>query len=352
MFSHSYRLPLLALASAALISTGALAQETDTEDDAAPEAAQEESAAPADAAAAEEWPANAPDAPEWCKSKWGPEDQIGAANLLSPELALAAAELVTEGKTYSLGVEVNKDTPAFGPRSWALVINQPGQTGGVGLGPTNTNYNDDIYMGYVGTGSQIDGLGHIGVNNVYYNCHKNSLFVQADGLTKLGIEKVPNIVTRGVVLDMTDHFGEEVLAEGTAFNSAEIQAQAEKQGVEIREGDVVLFYTGWLSLVGNDDERYITSEPGLGLDGARWLAEQNVIAVGADTWGLEVIPFEEGTGVFEVHQELIAKNGIYILENMNTEELVADGVSEFMFVLGHSKMTGGVQAIINPTAIR
>ncbi|WP_420847956.1 cyclase family protein [Nitratireductor luteus] len=300
----------------------------------------------------QEWPANAPDAPEWCKSKWGPEDQIGAANLLSPQLALAAAKLVTEGKTYSLGVEVNKNTPAFGPRSWALVINQPGQTGGVGLGPTNTNYNDDIYMGYVGTGSQIDGIGHIGINNVYYNCHKNSVFVQADGLKQLGIEKVPNIVTRGVLLDMTDHFGVEMLEEGTAFNRAEIEAQAEKQGVEIREGDVVLFYTGWLSLVGQDDKRYISAEPGLGLDGARYLAEKNVIAVGADTWGVEVIPFEEGTGVFEVHQELIPKSGIYILENMNTAEMVRDKVWEFMFVLGHSKITGGVQAIINPTAIR
>lgn len=330
MFSTTLRIPLIALASAAAMVTGALAQESDQQ----------------------EWPANAPDAPEWCKSKWGPEDQIGAANLLSPQLALAAAKLVTEGKTYSLGVEVNKNTPAFGPRSWALVINQPGQTGGVGLGPTNTNYNDDIYMGYVGTGSQIDGIGHIGINNVYYNCHKNSVFVQADGLKQLGIEKVPNIVTRGVLLDMTDHFGVELLEEGTAFNRAEIEAQAEKQGVEIREGDVVLFYTGWLSLVGQDDKRYISAEPGLGLDGARYLAEKNVIAVGADTWGVEVIPFEEGTGVFEVHQELIPKNGIYILENMNTAEMVRDKVWEFMFVLGHSKITGGVQAIINPTAIR
>lgn len=106
------------------------------------------------------------------------------------------------------------------------------------------------------------------------------------------------------------------------------------------------------SLVGMDDKRYISAEPGLGLDGARYLIEKNVIAVGADTWGLEVVPFEEGTGVFEVHQELIPKNGVYILENMNTAELVADGVSEFMFVLGQSKIKGGVQAIINPTAIR
>jgi hypothetical protein len=176
----------------------------------------------------------------WCKSKYGPDDQIGAANLLTPELTLNAAKLVKTGKTYSLGTETNAKTPAFGPRSWALVITQPGQVGGAGLGPTKTNYNDDVYMGYVGTGTQIDGLGHIGIDNVYYNCHRNSDFVQANGLIKLGIEKIPNIVTRGVLLDMAAHYGTDLVPEGTAFNRKQIDDVAAKQGVEIRKGDVVI----------------------------------------------------------------------------------------------------------------
>jgi kynurenine formamidase len=290
--------------------------------------------------------------PDWCKSKYGPADEIGAGNLLTPQLALEAAKLVKTGKTYRLGVETNSKTPAFGPRSWALVINQPGQAGGVGLGPTKTNYNDDIYMGYVGTGSQIDGLGHIGVDNLYYNCNKNSEFVQANGLTKLGIEKLPAFVTRGVVLDMAAYYGKEIVPEGTAFNRKEIDEQSKKQGIEIRKGDVVLFYTGWQALVGKDDKRFISGEPGIGKEGAEYLASKQVVAVGADTWGLEVIPFEKGVGVFEVHQILIPKNGIYILENMDTTELVKDKAWEFMFVLGASRFTGGVQAIINPIAVR
>ena len=291
-------------------------------------------------------------AQEWCRSKYGPADEVGAANLLTPQLALEAAKLVKTGKTYRLGVETNSMTPAFGPRSWALAINQPGQVGGVGLGPTKTNYNDDIYMGYVGTGSQIDGLGHIGVDNVYYNCHKNSEFVQANGLSKLGVEKLPPFVTRGVVLDMTAYFGQNPVPEGTAFNRKEIDEQARRQGVEIRKGDIVLFHTGWLQLVGKDDKRYISVEPGLGKEGAEYLASKQVVAVGADSWALEVIPAEKGAGVFEVHQILIPKHGIYILENIDTTELVKDKGWEFMFVLGVSRMTGGVQGIINPIAIR
>jgi kynurenine formamidase len=96
----------------------------------------------------------------------------------------------------------------------------------------------------------------------------------------------------------------------------------------------------------------LSGEPGLGVDGAKYFAERGVAAVGADTWGLEVLPFEKDVGVFEVHQILIPMNGIYILENINTEELVKDQAWEFLFTLGPARMTGAVQAIINPIAIK
>jgi kynurenine formamidase len=289
---------------------------------------------------------------DWCKSKWGPNDEIGAANLLTPQLAAEAAKLVKTGKTYPLGFETNASTAAYAPRTWSVTVLQPGQAGGISLGGTKTTYNDDIYMGWVGTGSQIDGLGHIGIDNVYYNCNKNSEFVQANGLKKLGIEKVPPFVTRGIVLDMTAYYGADPVKEGTAFNRKEIDEQAKRQGIDIKKGDVVLFHTGWQALEGKDNKRFLGGEPGLGKEGALYLASKEVIAIGADQWALEVIPFEKDVGVFEVHQILLARNGIYILENMNTGPLVKDKAYEFMFVLGASRITGGVQAIINPVAIR
>jgi kynurenine formamidase len=103
---------------------------------------------------------------------------------------------------------------------------------------------------------------------------------------------------------------------------------------------------------GGDPERFGSVEPGLGKTGAEYLAELGVIAVGADTWGLEAVPFEEGVGVFEIHQILLAQNGIYILENMNTSLLVEDEVNEFMFVLGQARIKGAVQMMVNPVAIR
>ncbi len=289
----------------------------------------------------------------WFPSKWGPTDELGAANYLTPALAADAAKLVKGGKTYSLVITVNTTTPAYPPRTCSIYIVQPGQQGASeGLGPTKTTYNDDILNCWTGIGTQIDGLGHIGVSDRYYNGNKWQDFANISGLKKLSADKIPPFVTRGVLLDMAAHYGVDVVKEGTAFNKAEIEAVAKKQGIEIRQGDVVLFHTGWLSLIEKDPKRFGSVEPGLGREGARYLVSKNVVAVGADTWGLDPIPFEPGAGIFEVHQILLTMNGTYILENVNTAELAKDKAYEFMFVLGQNKYQGAVQAMINPVAIR
>jgi kynurenine formamidase len=289
----------------------------------------------------------------WYPSKWGEKDEIGAANYMTPALALQASKLVKTGKVYSLGIEVNTGTPAYPPRTCSLYIVQPGQVGSSeGLGPTKTTYNDDILNCWNGIGTQLDGLGHIGVGNLYYNGNKWAEMATMGGLKKLGTEKIPPMVARGVLLDMAAHFGVEVMKEGQAFNKADIEAAAKKQGVEIRQGDVVIFHTGWLSLINTDPKRFGSVEPGLGREGARYLVSKGVVAVGADNWAVEVIPFEKDAGVFEVHQILLPMNGTYILENVNTAELAKDKAYEFMFVLGHNKYQGAVQSMINPVAIR
>jgi kynurenine formamidase len=295
--------------------------------------------------------AGAASAQDWTKSKWGPTDEIGAANYMTPELVVKAASLIKTGKTYALGIPVDTKTPAYPPRTFKLTVVQPGQAGSPGIGPNKATYNDDIIDTWVGIGSQIDGLGHLGVEHVYYNGNKLADFADPSGLKKLGIEKVPPIVTRGVLLDMAAYYNTDVVKEGTAFNVKEIEEVAKKQGVEIRQGDVVIFHTGWLGLIGKDDKRYSAGEPGVGVEGAKYLTGKGVVAVGADTWAVEAIPFET-KNVFEVHQILLAMNGTYILENMDTADLAKDKAYEFLFVLGQPRWRGGVQSMINPIAIR
>jgi len=286
-------------------------------------------------------------------SKFGPNDQVGNLNHVTPAKTLAATKLVTTGKAYRLGIETNRDTPAYPPRTFALTIVQPGQAGGATMGPTKTSFNDDLVTGWLGIGSQVDGFGHVGIDNLYFNCNHAGEFAMVDGLKKLGIENVPAVATRGVLLDMAAYFGTDIVKEGTPFNRAEIEGAMKRQGItSIEKGDVVLFHTGWLKLLGKDNTRFGSVGPGLGIEGAKYLASLEVAMVGADNPSVEVVPFEEGAGMFEVHQILLALNGIHILENMDTSELAEDQAWEFLFTLGPARITGAVQAIVNPIAIK
>ena len=288
----------------------------------------------------------------WYPSKYGADDTLGAMNELSEKKTKLAAQLVKTGKTYALGVETGPTSPAYPPRSYSMTILQLDDGMGTPLGSNKATGNDDLMNIWMGIGSQIDGLGHMGVNHQYYNGHMASDFVTPSGLTKLSIDRLPPVATRGVLLDIAKLMKTDILPAGTAFNKAEIDAAAKAAGITIEAGDVVLFHTGWLNVMDSDPEAFMASAPGLGLEGARYLASLGVVAVGADTWALEVLPSEDATMLFPVHPELLAKNGIYILENMDTRALAADNANEFLFVLGTPRFVGAVQAVINPVAIR
>jgi kynurenine formamidase len=286
----------------------------------------------------------------WYPSKYGKDDTIGAANNLSAAGVVEAAKLVKTGKTYSLGVTVGPDTPAYGTRNFQIFTEA--SIFGTPLGTNKATGNDDFLATWMGIGSQLDGLGHLGIDFVYYNGHKESEFLRPHGLLKLSTDKVPPIVTRGVLLDMVALKGGN-LAGGTAVNRADIEAAVAKQGTPIRKGDVVILHTGWLaSMADKDKKKFLETEPGLGKGGAEYLVSLGVVAVGADQWAVEAIPPEDSKEAFPVHQILIARNGVYILENMNVGALAADKGYEFLFVLGQPKFAGAVQAIINPIAIR
>ena len=291
-----------------------------------------------------------------CKpSKYGEGDEVGAANLITPESVLAASKLVSKGETHPLGIVVDPNMPAFPPRKMMMQVVQPNQQFGRKL--TNDfgwpiSYNDDVTQLWWGTGPQIDGLGHLGEGDVYYNCNDGKDFAQLTGLTKLGIHTIPPLVARGVVVDMAEHFGVETMAAGQGIGSEDIKAAAAAQGVEFKEGDVILFHTGWTEAkLTSEPATWGTGEPGLSNEGAVYLASLDPMAVGADTWGLDAVPPAEGDKVFYGHVTFLSHNGIYIFETMNTGRLAEEGVTEFMFVLGQARLKGAVQMMINPIAL-
>jgi len=290
-------------------------------------------------------------ADDYFVKKFGNDDELGHANYLTQAKAKQAAKLVTKGKVYQLGMVTGADTPAYGPRKFQMIVHQLNDGSGALLGPDRLVSNDDTVVTSVGIGSQLDGFGHIGKEHKYYNETPAAEVVAPDGLLKFGTHDLPGFVTRGVLLDMTKIYGQNPLSVGTAYTEADIKKAMKRQGVEITKGDVVLFHSGFMKA--NEGETTLSpGAPGLGISGAHYLAALGVVAAGGDTWALEALPSEDPKRIFPVHGILLTKYGIFILENMVTHELVADGVHEFMFTLGVPKLEGAVQAIINPLAIR
>lgn len=287
-------------------------------------------------------------------SKWGADDEIGSANLVTAERTLAASKLIKQGKSMPLGIVIDSSTPAFAPRGLSLQVVQPNQQGGQrldGFGYPGV-YNDDVAHIWFGIGSQIDGLGHLAEDGIYYNCNDEKDFAALTGLKKLGVHGIPPLVSRGVVIDMAKHFGVDFMEAGASFGSDDIKAATKAQGLTIGEGDIVLFNTGWTeSKLEAAPSEWVSAEPGITNEGAVYLASLNVMAVGSDTWGLDAVPPAPGDKVFYGHVTLLRDHGIYILETMNTRPLLDEGVNEFMFVLGQARIRGTVQMIINPVAL-
>lgn len=291
-----------------------------------------------------------------CKnSKWGADDELGAANYMNEKRTKLAASLVKKGMTHPLGIVINSKTPAFPPRTLSLTVLSPNQYNSANLAGAfgwHINYVDDILNTWVGIGSQIDGLGHLGENDMLYNCNKAGDVAKVTGLTKMGVHNIPPMVARGVVINMAKHFGVETMEAGQAIFANDLKEAIKNQNITLKEGDVILIHTGWTDgKFVSDPKAWGSGEPGTSNDAMEYLMQFNPMAVGADTWGVDAVPPAKGDKVFYGHVTALQNNGVYLLEVMDTGKLAKEGVKEFMFVLGQARVEGTVQMIINPVAI-
>lgn len=285
----------------------------------------------------------------WYPSRWGADDQRGAANRITPAKVLEARDVIKEGKVYQLGRVYEAGMPMFGTRHYSLRIPQTFKI----PGENQATYHDEVISGELGqVGTQFDGLGHLGIGDLYYNGNKRTDFAQPDGLARLGIENVGPLFTRGVLVDVAAYKGVPQLQASYEITAADLRGALQQQGLEIRAGDAVLIHTGWGSLWMKDNARYVQSCPGIGIDGAQFLVDEEITLAGADNWGVEVSPNPNAALAAPVHQLLIAKNGIYLHENLNTEELARDRVYEFAYVFSPLRLKGATGSPGNPVAIR
>jgi len=298
-------------------------------------------------AQAQSWTPPAPEAR--CPSKWGAGDERGAANHMTPANVLRALKLVRSGEVVELGHVLAQDMPFFGTRRFDVHTKR---TGGP-MGSNKRYTNEEIVISEIGqVGTQFDMFSHQSIDNAHYNCFKTDEITSRTGFTKLGIDQIGSIVTRGVLVDVAALKGVDTLAPNYEITAQDVQAALKRQGVSIQRGDAVLIHTGWGRLWGKDNATYVKSCPGLGVGAAEWLASQDVMLLGADNWPVEVAPNPDKQLSLPVHQIALVVNGIFLLENMKLDELAANKTYEFAFVVQPLKVKGGTGSTVAPIAIR
>jgi kynurenine formamidase len=290
----------------------------------------------------------------WWPSPWGPADQRGVANRITPAKVLEAVKLIKSGKIYQLGRLYEQGMPMFGAKHYSLTI--PGNPTIGPLGINRLMANEEMFSGEIGqVGTQFDGLGHIatliGNEPVYYNGFKQPEVGGTYGLQKLGVHNAGVFFTRGILIDVLADKGGDRLPNGYVVTPGDVQSALARQGTrEPGDGDVALFRTGHGKLWMKDNAEFNSSAPGIGVTTAKWLIERKVCLVGADG-SVEALPGENKDRVFECHQWLITMNGIYLFENLDLEALAADRVYEFAYIFSPLRLKGATGSPGNPIAV-
>jgi kynurenine formamidase len=296
-----------------------------------------------------------PIGPKWWPGEWGADDQRGAANRMTADKVLEANRLIKTGKVYQLGRVYERGMPLPGKRTFSLTI--PGSPTRPPEGKNAIVSFDEMFTGEIGqVGTQLDGLGHIGVHvgndDIFYNGFKRSEFADAFGHKKLGVEHVGVFYTRCVLLDVPRMRKVNRLPAGFVITPNDLQACLESEKVEIRPGDAVLIRTGHGQLWMKDNKAFEEAAPGIGMAAAKWLSDRKITLVGSDNWAIEVFPPEDKDRPFPVHQWNLVRHGIYHLEIMDLEELARDKVYEAAFIFAPLRLKGATGSPGNPIAVR
>lgn len=298
-------------------------------------------------AAAQSW--QAPTAAERCPSRWGAGDTRGAANHMTPATVLRAAKLIATGEVIELGRVLSADIPMVPGRTFTLTTKR---TNGP-LGSNRRFSNEELVVTELGqVGTQFDMFSHQGIDGAFYNCVPIAEVATRTGFSRLGVESIGALFTRGVLVDVAALKGVEMLPATHEIGVAEIEAALARQKLTIQPGDAVLFHTGWGRLWGVDNAKYATAAPGIGVAAAEWLAKQDVMLIGSDTGPVEILPNPDKAVDLPVHQIALVVNGIFLLENLKLDELAAKPVHEFALVLQPLKIKGGTGSTVAPIAIR
>ena len=296
--------------------------------------------------------------------KWGPDDELGTLNYITPEKIAASARLVRRGVTFSLAIPFDNTGPQINqPRRFnpihRMILTGPDFTSGAFKRPGNVGFADDMVIMALQCATQWDALSHCFLDGKLYNGYDANL-VSSEGAKKNGMEKMArHIVTRGVLLDIPRVKGVEWLEPGYAVTPADLDAALAAHNLQVGTGDALLVRTGQMAMCrkrGGWGDYAGGDAPGLSFQTAPWIHAKQLAAIATDTWGMEVRPNEIPDTYQPLHQVLIPNMGLLVGEIFDLEALAADcakdHVWEFQFVAPPLPITGAVGSPVNPLAVK
>jgi len=277
----------------------------------------------------------------WWPSPFGADDELGMLNHIDPAKRLAALALVREGRVYDLGRVLDEHVPVFPGRAFhQTLVTTAHHTNMGGIGENQVNWITEVLSGTTQLGTHLDALSHLQIGDRAYNGRTVDEIAAPWGVTALGVETVPQIVTRGFLVDVSP----------AGLGPGDVIGVEHMAGIDLEPGDAVFFHTGW-GAHWDDPDSYLTGEPGPGLELARHLADSGVALTGCGTWSYGPVPAEDPLRPFEVPQLLNVRHGVFIVENLDLSALASDGVHEFALILTHPKLRGATGAWTSPIAL-
>ena len=291
--------------------------------------------------------------------RWGPDDELGTINLVTPEVRRRAAACVSTGRAFSLalplseseGIQTGLLPGRINPVRTMAQLNNPT------MGDDDVLTNDDVVVMGLQCATHWDGLAHVSYGGHIWNGYPADTVTSA-GATRCGIHRIRALVSRGVLLDVARARGVDRLEGGHVITGDDLDAAEALARVRVEPGDVVLVRTGHMGVLKERGGKraYPAPSPGLSMQSAPWLRERDVAAVATDTLVFEVWPCEDPAVLLPVHMIHLRDMGLvqgqlWALDAL-AADCAADGQHDFLLCATPLPLTRGVGGPVAPTAVK